>query len=472
MTAKLTPHPLTDTLGMLSEDELLAMAENIESNGQQSPIIVWKGKNLIVDGRNRLAACELVGVTPWIEEVEFADDMAVLRHIESAERRRHQSKSQRAMWGARLANMPQGRPTEKGHQCPSITIDAAVRICGAGARSIKSARYILKANDPALIAKVDAGAMTVKEAERVLRQREKPPETPQPPSPKPQPREPVGTPLDQVKPPEDPTAGIPDAYENPLPEEKPMDVHEMPVHLLARILEKDDYKVANVIAKTIRKGARPPVFVWRDQLVYSRNLLSAYDKAKVTPVVEVIEEEDPEEVGHLLLGKVGEVSETRMKLLAGWIAANCSGRSAEKIAERFPFTYKAFWRMMPVLEMWGMYPEQVAVNVDMGQIMNGLLDGDISIGKARSWSYALQMAHLHNLGIDKQPVPDAVTRAPMPTGNPLTDLENRRKLLYQKAPLAFRALAEGYDRKDDVALGIVGRLGGIKLVRHLAAKHG
>lgn len=56
-------HPYAAVFPMLVEDDLDALAEDIKANGLQSPIVLDAG-GVLVDGRNRLAACERAGVEP------------------------------------------------------------------------------------------------------------------------------------------------------------------------------------------------------------------------------------------------------------------------------------------------------------------------------------------------------------------------------------------------------------------------
>jgi hypothetical protein len=57
-------HPAADLFPMMSRDELLALGEDIKKHELKSPVIVFtdKGKDYLLDGRNRLAAMELVGL--------------------------------------------------------------------------------------------------------------------------------------------------------------------------------------------------------------------------------------------------------------------------------------------------------------------------------------------------------------------------------------------------------------------------
>jgi hypothetical protein len=55
-------HPAADLFPLLPEDELKALAEDIQKNGLQSPIVITDQNCQLLDGRNRLDALALLGV--------------------------------------------------------------------------------------------------------------------------------------------------------------------------------------------------------------------------------------------------------------------------------------------------------------------------------------------------------------------------------------------------------------------------
>ena len=78
---------------MLTEEALAELAADIKENGQQSPITVT-ADGVLLDGRNRLKACEIAGVEPHVTIHEGDDEGAFVR---SSNERRHQSTGSRAM---------------------------------------------------------------------------------------------------------------------------------------------------------------------------------------------------------------------------------------------------------------------------------------------------------------------------------------------------------------------------------------
>lgn len=99
----ITVHPLANTFPMMSDGELKELAADIEKNGQLTPVqfALVDGKKTLIDGRNRLAACFLIGKKP--EEVTvansdiFKDEATIEAYIVSQNvYRRHLTPEQRA----------------------------------------------------------------------------------------------------------------------------------------------------------------------------------------------------------------------------------------------------------------------------------------------------------------------------------------------------------------------------------------
>lgn len=90
-------HPIADAWRLFDEDELAILADDIRANGLREPVVTFNG--LILDGRNRFAACEIAGVEPAFEAFEGTEDdaLAFAQSVNGA--RRHQSKgSLAASW--------------------------------------------------------------------------------------------------------------------------------------------------------------------------------------------------------------------------------------------------------------------------------------------------------------------------------------------------------------------------------------
>ena len=121
MKPTMKAHPAAAIFPMMQEDELQRLADDIKQNGQHEVIVLTKD-GLILDGRNRAAACALAEVPletiVWEgvpgEELQFV--------LSKNSHRRHLSESQRALaaalaapmvksldlGGKKVANLPQG----------------------------------------------------------------------------------------------------------------------------------------------------------------------------------------------------------------------------------------------------------------------------------------------------------------------------------------------------------------------------
>src|SRR5207248_616845 len=79
---------------LLGDDELRDLAADIKANGLLHPIVLDR-EGTLIDGRNRLAACNLAGVTPTFETYEGTDPVSFI--LSENVHRRHLSKGQQAM---------------------------------------------------------------------------------------------------------------------------------------------------------------------------------------------------------------------------------------------------------------------------------------------------------------------------------------------------------------------------------------
>lgn len=85
-------HPAAEVFPMLSDEELGELADDIRANGLHQPIVL-DIDGLVIDGRNRLSACNLAGVEPRFEEYD-GDPIAYIWGANV--HRRHMNKGQEA----------------------------------------------------------------------------------------------------------------------------------------------------------------------------------------------------------------------------------------------------------------------------------------------------------------------------------------------------------------------------------------
>ncbi|MYN64627.1 MAG: hypothetical protein F4X11_06315 [Acidobacteria bacterium] len=156
-------HPVADVFPLLSKDEITALAADIQTHGQRLPVLLQRaddGADLVLDGRNRLLACEEAGLEPLVAEVEpAADAVRVIVSVNLV--RRHQGDSQRAMSAARLVNLARGRPAQIA-SIDAISQGMAAGLLCLGRATVQRAVAIL--HDPILAPAVDAGEVAVSDA--------------------------------------------------------------------------------------------------------------------------------------------------------------------------------------------------------------------------------------------------------------------------------------------------------------------
>ena len=156
-------HPAADVFPLLSKDEITALAADIRTNGQRLRVLLQQaddGADLVLDGRNRLLACEEAGLEPRLACVEpTADAVQVIVSTNLA--RRHQGESQRAMSAARLVHLVRGRP-EQIASIDAISQGSAAGLLHLGRATVQRAVAIL--HDPLLAPAVDAGTVAVSDA--------------------------------------------------------------------------------------------------------------------------------------------------------------------------------------------------------------------------------------------------------------------------------------------------------------------
>lgn len=92
-------HPFADTFPMLSDVELEELADDIREHGQREAIVLSFDGSTILDGRNRLAALQLLGLEPKTRKINSRmSEEDVLNLIMSANlHRRHLNPTQKAV---------------------------------------------------------------------------------------------------------------------------------------------------------------------------------------------------------------------------------------------------------------------------------------------------------------------------------------------------------------------------------------
>lgn len=176
-------HDVANLFPMMNDDEYAALVADIHQHGQREPI--WLLDNTIIDGRNRWQACRDLGIAPITRAYTGPTDMATLISfvVSLNLKRRHLNSGQRAIVTlgieeifAAEARKNQGTRTDLLEIVPkSEPIHAAKQaaaIMGTNPHYITDAKKIAQ-QAPDLLDEVRAGTMSLPEAKREIKAREK-----------------------------------------------------------------------------------------------------------------------------------------------------------------------------------------------------------------------------------------------------------------------------------------------------------
>lgn len=180
MTTAPPPHRLADLLPLIYGAEFEVLVADIAANGLRVPITLLDGK--VLDGRNRLRACEVAEVEPRFEVFEGTEDEALALVLSLNLARRHLTTAQRAALALKIlpleeaaARRRQGARTDlhpdsdggsAGHN-GGQALDIAGRRVGVGRDSVWKARRIADKAPEVLEAMQDGTVRTLGEAERL-----------------------------------------------------------------------------------------------------------------------------------------------------------------------------------------------------------------------------------------------------------------------------------------------------------------
>jgi hypothetical protein len=163
--ATLEFHPLANIFPMMTDEEVNDLGEDMLKHAQREPI--WLFEGMILDGRNRYNACLLNDIEPRFVEFRGADALGFVMSLNL--HRRHLDESQRAMVGAKLATMKQGRPSDKSPIGDIKQADAAAML-NVGKRSVERAGEVIEKGAPDLIKAVEQGDVSVSAAAQFAKQ--------------------------------------------------------------------------------------------------------------------------------------------------------------------------------------------------------------------------------------------------------------------------------------------------------------
>lgn len=155
-------HPAAAAFPLMSGDEFESFKQDIKQNGQLVPIEILDGQ--VIDGRNRLLACEQLGVKPATTKIKLPGNKSAVSYVVSKNiHRRHLTTSQRAMIAAKLASLTGGRPSKTSSN-DGVSRDEASSLLNVSTASIDRAKQVIESCSPEIQSLVEAGEVSVSAA--------------------------------------------------------------------------------------------------------------------------------------------------------------------------------------------------------------------------------------------------------------------------------------------------------------------
>ncbi len=170
-------HPLCTLFPRMEGAEFASLVEDIRANGLRQPIVLHRG--MVLDGGNRVRACEAAGVQPAF--VEFDGDNIAAFVLSANLHRRHMTAGQQAAIVASAQDWMRAHSRggdRRSDQSATLHFDRAeerAAIAGASVRTQKMADEVAR-KAPDLARKVARGEMSLPDAVRQVQ----PPRQPDP----------------------------------------------------------------------------------------------------------------------------------------------------------------------------------------------------------------------------------------------------------------------------------------------------
>lgn len=160
----LKAHPAAEIFPLMTGAEFDALVQDIRENGLREPIVLHEGE--VLDGRNRLRACEQLGKKPkfvnW-NGIGTPQTYVVSKNLH----RRHLNESQRAIIAARLAPNPWGTNQHSGITTSSRA--EAAELMNVHPTTVSEAKKVLAEGTPEEIAAIENGVAAVTTTARQIR---------------------------------------------------------------------------------------------------------------------------------------------------------------------------------------------------------------------------------------------------------------------------------------------------------------
>lgn len=169
-TTPLSIHPAAEIFPLIEGAALTQLADDIRANGLREAITLHRDGR-VLDGRNRLRACQLAGVEPYFRT--WTGEGSPVAYVVSLNlHRRHLDESQRALVAKRIANLPRGNP--QFGKFADLEAESAVsqikaaEMLNVSPRSVGYAGEVIDHGAPELVRAVEQGEVAVSAAAQIV----------------------------------------------------------------------------------------------------------------------------------------------------------------------------------------------------------------------------------------------------------------------------------------------------------------
>lgn len=165
---QLASHRFADLYPLMDHDALNELAASIRRNGLREPIVLH-ADGTVLDGRHRLLACEMAGVTAVFTEFAGTDQDALEYVVDTNSTRRHLTESQRAMVAAQLVGFGHGGRRDGADDMAMLTQKQAAARLGISERTVRDGKLVVDHAPVDLASDVERGIMAVRAAAEIIR---------------------------------------------------------------------------------------------------------------------------------------------------------------------------------------------------------------------------------------------------------------------------------------------------------------
>jgi hypothetical protein len=156
-------HALAGIFPMLNQTGLRELAQDIAEHGLQSAIVLYEGQ--ILDGRSRYLASQSTAR----RYQTYTGDDPIGYVLSQNLHRRHLNDTQRAMVGARIANLRVGENQYRDKL--GVPTGAAAQFLGVSRRAIARAKFVISHSDRETVDAIENGSLSLSSAEARCRAR-------------------------------------------------------------------------------------------------------------------------------------------------------------------------------------------------------------------------------------------------------------------------------------------------------------